>query len=380
MYYVRSINFKDSYKLPVVFYARENRPSISFFEYLLFKLRMRHAYSTLQKKAYAVSNFFNFVYSQHNSLVDNLIINAEYKILIDLIQRYKLLVLNNNRSQSNYKYILLKSLSEYLEYVNSNFNIQLPKHLIEIPELTISNKTQSNKRNIDESHLEKMLDVSHPDSSFNPFSSDLTLRFRNYLIIRILYETGMRMGELMSLTINSYQSIDDRYYIRIQLDKRVYDPRHSQAAIKNFYSQRELSISEETHLLLHHYITKVRRKQLVKIEPYPPTQFIFLSSKHKPISNHAIFNLIKKVNDKVNFLLDTSFSAKPHDFRYAFANNFLKYLVEDQSLDMELAKDNLRNIMGWCPSSNMPSKYAANFISDKANQLNISRITNSYGN
>lgn len=363
----------------MVFYTESCRPSITYFEFILFKMRMRNNDSTLQKKAHAISRFFNYVNQEFNSNVDNLILEKNDPVLNQCIKSYKLFITNSITSKSNYKNLLLSTLSEYLTYVNENFNLGISIDTLNIKGFMSKPSLTKKLRNVTKDHIDMILELSHPESSYNPFSYDENLRIRNYLILRVLYETGIRIGELMCLTVNSYYSSNSRFYIRIEKDKSQDDPRHAKGSIKNDFSIREISLSEETHFLLHHYVTRIRRTYLkIDSSSISPTQFLFISKHGKPISDDSIRDIIDKVNSQVNLLLNTSFETKPHDFRYAFANKFLDYLITHQGVDMELAKDNLRNIMGWAPNSPMPAKYAANFISDQANQSNIHRINTQY--
>jgi hypothetical protein len=53
----------------------------------------------------------------------------------------------------------------------------------------------------------------------------------------------------------------------------------------------------------------------------------------------------------------------------------LKYLIETKNIDMERAKDELRNICGWSINSSMPNYYARRYISLIANKHNMERVS-----
>ena len=80
----------------------------------------------------------------------------------------------------------------------------------------------------------------------------------------------------------------------------------------------------------------------------------------------------------MTLLLKEEIDIRPHDFRYSFANRFLSYLIKSRKLDMEKAKDELRSIMGWKIDSQMPTKYAAIYITQQADISNLSRIESLY--
>ncbi|MEP3387206.1 MAG: site-specific integrase [Reichenbachiella sp.] len=383
MSYVKTISFQENYKLPVLFINSTSKPSYYYFEYLLFKLRYAHPLSTLRDKAYAVSKFYNYAHQNFNQNIDALIKKNSSDELEKILNAYKIYILNTQSKQeysNKYRYVLLKALRDFIEYYvqSRSLTINLLPYNSIFSKLRIETSTKFKKSNltITKEYLEIVLQVVSPESELNPYHPDLGLRWRNYIIIRILYETGIRLGELMSLDLNSYFSSNKNYYLSIGLSDKINDTRFSTGLIKNPQSVRNVAISDELHSIIHHYVTVIRRK-VINLKEHKQ-QFLIVSNRARSISKHTIYQVLNKAQDKANILNNSSYDLKPHAFRYAFANSFLKYLIEIEQCSLELAKDKLRSSMGWDSKSTMPDKYAANYIAQLADQDNIKRLNSIY--
>ncbi|ENR5393943.1 site-specific integrase [Providencia rettgeri] len=231
----------------------------------------------------------------------------------------------------------------------------------------------------------------------NPFPFGY-LQFRNFLIVRLLLNYGLRIGELLLLERSSIKSNikGDKFSLIITTVEDGYDPRKNAPSLKNVWANRVLELDKQDYSFLSIYIGKIRPKT-------DNHDFIFTSDRRagKPLSYAAIRSVFSKVEQvftdnhpeyKSPLYFDSLQKLTPHTTRHTWAYLTLqriyrlKYLknqsnrkhlaVELPTLSglMEEAKDELRLMGGWSPTSQMPDLYAKRFLSEQANLANIQRI------
>ena len=231
----------------------------------------------------------------------------------------------------------------------------------------------------------------------NPFPSG-HLQFRNFLIIRLLLNYGLRIGELLLLECSSIKPNlrGDKFSLIVTTVDGGYEPRKNAPSLKNAWANRVLELDKQDYIYLSIYIEKIRPKT-------HKHDFIFISSQQsrKPLSYtsvHSIFSKVDKVftdqhpEYKSPLYSDSLQRLTPHTTRHTWAFLTLqriwhsKYLrnqlnkthfvagVPSLTGVMEEAKDELRLIGGWSPTSQMPDLYAKRFLSEQANTANIQRI------
>jgi len=214
---------------------------------------------------------------------------------------------------------------------------------------------------------------------WEPFAKKVTAhQIRNYLIIRVLFETGIRLGELLNLKTSDLIIENGITYVKI-IDTFFPDSRSDRAKLKNLQSSRIIALSESTSELIEVYIHNYRRHYYPKIEKKTSHPFLFTSKLGKPLSKSNVYFIFDTLNVELKKVFATGVKITPHMLRHTFAYNFLKFLIEEKNLDMERAKDELRITCGWSPSSVMPQHYAGKYIWESANTHNISRINSIYG-
>lgn len=191
--------------------------------------------------------------------------------------------------------------------------------------------------------FEIVMNLVKPDNENNPYT--YSVRQRNYLILRILYETGMRSGELLQLKIEdvSRENIDSNSYT-ITIKRRHDDKYDKFRAIEPNAKtlERDLPISKELGISLNKYILK-ERSQIPNAKKHP---FLFVSHKGKSIGKPLSVIQLCKLVDKLNsneFLLKTLDEKglkleKPitrHGFRHNFNNRLSKIIDTNNKLARE---------------------------------------------
>ncbi|MCG5266908.1 site-specific integrase [Acinetobacter pittii] len=232
-------------------------------------------------------------------------------------------------------------------------------------------------------------------NTLNPFKSK-NVQLRNFLIIHLMLNYGLRIGELMLLTTNSIKkSIQNHNFsLIITNTDDEFDDRSKKPKIKNEYSYRVIKLQERDYRILQIYINEIRKEI--------PSQILFTSL--KPPYSALSYASVKKIFDQVDLSLkallpecfDTSAydsieRLTPHVCRHSWAYmmlsfSFEKYKKENvshpdlkQSVNDALlkAQDDLRALGGWSPTSTMPIYYGKRFIVERANFMNLARIIDS---
>ena len=212
------------------------------------------------------------------------------------------------------------SLFDELEQMKKRFKSGLPKGRL--------NKAKLDKTGITDDAFEDFVSVARPYSNYNPFK-DQDVRFRNYLIVQTLYETGLRCSELLALRIGDIGSdlSDPRLMIERRHDSKD-DPRLREPTLKTL--GRGIPISKELRELIHIYIKQYRAQtKVAKTHP-----FIFVGHKSKkgsyesgePIVQqtvNALFNRIKSVNP------ERFWGITPHSYRHFF-NDQLSARIDEE--------------------------------------------------
>jgi len=110
----------------------------------------------------------------------------------------------------------------------------------------------------------------------NPFPAG-EIQFRNFLIVRLLLNYGLRISELLLLECRSIKPNiqGDKYSLIVTtIDDEVKDSRGRAPSLKNIYAHRVLELANQDYFFLMTYIEKIR-------SPMTPYHFIFTSTTRK---------------------------------------------------------------------------------------------------
>ena len=139
---------------------------------------------------------------------------------------------------------------------------------------------------------------------------------RNYVILELLYNTGMRRAELLGLRVADVDKKGKIVRLRGKGDK-----------------EREVPLTSELLLLLKQYI-----KLLQGCFPVRENNMLFVSSKGAPLYPAAVNKIIKNIlaNDK-----HITGKKTPHVLRHSFATHLLNNGADLQSIKEVLGHANL---------------------------------------
>ncbi|MCU0091391.1 site-specific integrase [Pseudomonas koreensis] len=228
-------------------------------------------------------------------------------------------------------------------------------------------------RSLTDTQLQILRTLIRPGSAKNPFPERLQLR--NWLMIELLLETGIRRGELLKL--HSTDINDGSQHAYVSINDREHDPgdpRAEEPALKT--RGRTLGISAQLYEVYERYIQSERRP-VRKGKPMKlPYRYLFISDRGRPLSIRALSNVLDRLFLTIELahpgLLPT---LSAHDFRHTFADRFLAYLIEKRGYDLERATDELRRVCGWSDTSTMPRRYASRYLAESANLHNAQRAS-----
>lgn len=141
--------------------------------------------------------------------------------------------------------------------------------------------------------IDEFISVSRFDSSLNPFSNE-QLRLRNDLLFRLLEETGIRPGELLSLRNDRVNLKGDVPSITVaRTHDDPFDPRKKQPVAKTL--ERVIQIKPLTASLMHEYITKYRKK-IAGAGKHP---YLFVAHKGRtsgqPLTQEGFGQVVKEI-------------------------------------------------------------------------------------
>lgn len=228
---------------------------------------------------------------------------------------------------SEYLDFISKLATQYISNAKLNSEISLMHTRIKASRPKGFSKHVRDNRNdkeVPDGLIDEFVEITIFDHPKNPFRHTAT-RIRNHLMIRILRETGIRRGELLSLTLTNIVLYGEKKTIfvkRTHDDK--YDPRIDQPVAKT--KERIVRISPQTAKLLEEYISKVR-SVTPNANKHP---YLFVTHKKGrkqgcPISistfDNTIFSAIKAVDER--FLI-----IHPHYFRHNWNLDFSREIDE----------------------------------------------------
>lgn len=212
--------------------------------------------------------------------------------------------------------------------------------------------------------LERLISIVLPESENNPFRM---CRLRNYLIVHVLLQTGIRRGALAKLKISDCDFFAGRNLLRIYRSSTDgADPRNDRPNQKS--GNHIVEISSGLAKRLKYYIDQVREKY----DGSKNHDFIFIAecntswSAGAPISVKQINNLFCTLSKSL------CFRVHPHLLRH-YWNDELSALGEKNKIETAKLEELRRQGMGWSANSDMSRIYNDRHMQREVNQLMLER-------
>lgn len=195
----------------------------------------------------------------------------------------------------------------------------------------------------------RFLELIKPASKENPFRSS---KLRNYLILSILNQTGIRRSEVCKIKISDFTTHDG--YCSIKVYSTPDDPsdprliRPDKKVGRPHLSGIEPSLFKDVFFYINHV-----RKNKKRAHTH---DFLFVSEKdtHNTEGLPLTREMINYMLAKLSAVLD--YKIHPHLLRHKW-NERLSEKGKAQGLDRDYLEDIRRSAMGWQPDSNMGRIY-----------------------
>lgn len=209
----------------------------------------------------------------------------------------------------------------------------------------------------------KMIEMVLPSSPNNPYTSS---KVRNYLIIFIIMQSGIRRGALAKIKISdchfhgTYDRIKIYRSINDTSDLRLEKPNQK---TKSHYATIDRSLMEQ----LKFYIDHIR----VEFPQSYTHDYLFVSEKNSrgtiglPISLKAINSIFERLSTALKF------HVHPHLLRHKW-NEIFDVEGERLQVSPALLEDIRKYAMGWSQNSSMPQLYNEKRLASKARELSKS--------
>ena len=197
-------------------------------------------------------------------------------------------------------------LSTYLGWKNVADNLIFPKLETRLPKY------------LTEQEIEKLFNKAKQDNS--------AIGFRNKVMLYLLYVSGMRISEMVNLTIS-----------QIQFDTNFINVTGKGG------KGRVIPIPKTMTQMLKKYIDKIVSKVVGKGKKKLKNNYLFpilYVGKLKPISLQAFWIILKNIWAKTG----STKSISPHQLRQSLATHMLKNGVDLRSLQMLLGHENLSTV------------------------------------
>ena len=232
--------------------------------------------------------------------------------------------------------------------------------------------------------FEKLMAVVEVESVDNPWKSEST-RFRNWLMIKILYETGMRSGEVLSLRIDRLDLYAEKPTIHVtRTHNDPYDSRKNQPVAKTL--ERNIPISLSLVDAISRYI-EIRSK-IPEANKHP---YLFVTQRKgvtlgQPLSEAAFYGRVFK--PIIDVMPELFSGMSRHQIRHNFnerlsdrideINQLAKKDPEIQAINEKQEIQIRQHLCGW-KSEDSPAIYNQRHIQKVAREALLNDMDRQLG-
>lgn len=359
-------------------------------------LRINTTHSTQKVYLAAIKRVLEWEHSQKTDLAfrlhcHNFLSASEVDNLAAYIRRNKSGNTNDIISPSKFN-TYLGYAAEYIRWLSYEViletNNRETKYLIDHQNKLLLRK-KIRKHGSRSARTQKIIDLRLPETArkmilylfntpyINTFPNKNTgQRLRNIIMLRILYETGMRIGEVLSLKLkNRHPSEGDQSaWLSIERNHNdQFDTRRHQPVAKT--DGRIVPITSELETQLIDYIVNWRAE--IPGVGFSDDDFIFIVHRKGHNQGQALsikafesgLKNLKQIHPELNPVYPHLFR---HDWNYRFS------VKSDEAGLNDVQERSLREkLMGWQPGSEMSSIYNQRHIQEKALELGFQTASDS---
>lgn len=256
---------------------------------------------------------------------------------------------------------LLKFGPQHRLYAGLAGSLEVVLHALEerTPRSRGRNREQAREGLSDEARA-RLLDVIRLTAPDNPWKNEHA-RVRNQLMVRWLYDLGVRRGELLGVRISDINFQANEVLIARRADDPL-DPRRRQPNAKT--SDRLLALEEDLAVLTRQYITAQRRA----IRGARRHDFLFVANgSGAPLTMAALNKVFVTLRERVPDLPD---ELSPHVLRHTWNDRFSD-LMDAKQVSEETEKKLRSTLMGWSPTSQTAAIYTRRHTRRRAQEASL---------
>ncbi len=259
-------------------------PIVKFIDYL--KYEKGYSKHTLLAYKKDIDTFQNFLLSTYNTDCFSDVSYGQIRLwIVSLVNK------GMSNQSVNRKISALKSFYKFLEKIGDIDKNPLSGHrLLKVQRKAI---TPFSKKELNE-----IIHFFNKTDNFN--------ELRDYLIIELLYTTGMRRAELIALKCSDVNIDNKTIKVLGKRNKERYIP------------------------LLNYTIGLIHKYMKLRSELYSDNQHLLLTLKGKPVYDSLVYKTVKNYFK----LISTKDKKSPHILRHAFATHLL-----DEGADLNAVKE-----------------------------------------
>lgn len=403
-------HFSSGQRVPLLVQTGDASPLPVLVPFIYVQLKLRYrAYNTAAAHLRAIQAFY--IYAKSRDLnIDDVILACHFESILALLDGYAIWLQSGRqadnlvarvgkaetaafpqidpRTRDQYLRLLRRYLSwcvtRYIPRARQNSTTQANIEVVFADVADVierrfeshiinSQPDRTRYRSLTDTQLQIIRTLIRPGNAENPFPERLQLR--NWLMIELLLETGIRRGELLKLYTTDINQGSQHAYVSINdREHDPDDPRAEEPALKTH--GRTVGVSAQLYGVYERYIQGERRPLRNGKPMKLPFRYLFISDRGRPLSIRALSSVLDRLFLTIELAHPGVFpTLSAHDFRHTFADRFLAYLLETRGYDLERAMDELRRICGWSDASTMPRRYASRYLADSANIHNAQRAT-----
>lgn len=352
--------------------------------YISSELRKKNeSISTIELHSASIALFYRFLYFKKIDLEERIRtavflnlqeIDALKEFITKRMKKEKVANLDSGcRVNSNTQHFRLTAIIKYLEWLCDFFAVSykrdhklIEKFIAKLkshrPKIRFRNQDSAKDRNLNQNQINILFEILKIGSEMNPFNSDV--QRRNRLMILILYNLGLRAGELLNIKIEDIDIGSQTIFINRRADD-PHDSRIKQPLVKTL--SRKLSISDDLSQEISNYIKVERRKHRMKKD----NGYLFICHKKgntfgEPLSIQAYHKIINALRISCPELSRMTGHKLRHTWNYEFSSKMDRMESPPNQYEQEQMRSLL---MGWKEGSGTASTYNRRFIENKAGEL-----------
>jgi integrase len=198
------------------------------------------------------------------------------------------------------------------------------------------------------------LRIIDPASPKNPFQK--ANRFRNYVLLRLIFETGCRLSEALILYTTDYQP--DAHRPTLTIERRPHNPLDPRADLPLVKTRpRVLPLTTNMAELIETFITKDRKA----VPGAKKTPFVFLARDGRPIARRSVEDMTKMIRRAFPEFESLTIHMLRHDWNDRFSD-----LASEKAWSQEKETQHRNYLQGWIKTSKQGLNYTRRSTREEA--------------